>query len=290
MNIRTESLAGAPFDAAQALRAEAELVDLVEADACVDLYAGAPEALARQLGLAADTADGVTATIASKVPDAVLNRVIGLGNGRPATERDLDALIARYRDAGVAKWLIHVNPIAQPPELATWLAARGFAPPTRRSWAKVIRGAEPVAPVDTALEVRPARPDELPAAAGAVCAAFGMPDVFAEWFVAVGQRPAWRVFVALDRDRVVGAGYLFLDAARRAAWLGLGGMRAEQRRHGAHRALMSMRIQAAIDAGATAIVTETGEPVGDEPNPSLRNMQRCGFRTVVSRLNFAAPG
>jgi len=35
---------------------------------------------------------------------------------------------------------------------------------------------------------------------------------------------------------------------------------------------------------------DRGESVGAEPNPSLRNMQRCGFRTVVSRLNWAAPG
>jgi hypothetical protein len=52
---------------------------------------------------------------------------------------------------------------------------------------------------------------------------------------------------------------------------------------------MARRISDAIAAGCRHIVTETGEPVGDEPNPSLSNMMRCGFRKVASRLNFQAP-
>jgi hypothetical protein len=35
------------------------------------------------------------------------------------------------------------------------------------------------------------------------------------------------------------------------------------------------------------VITETGEPIGDEPNPSLRNMAWCGFVRVASRLNYA---
>ena len=52
---------------------------------------------------------------------------------------------------------------------------------------------------------------------------------------------------------------------------------------------MAWRIREAIALGCSDIVTETGEPAGDEPNPSLRNMEACGFRRLVSRLNFAAP-
>jgi hypothetical protein len=52
---------------------------------------------------------------------------------------------------------------------------------------------------------------------------------------------------------------------------------------------MTLRIGLAIDAGCTEIVTETGEPVGDEPSPSLRNMRACGFSQAYSRLNYSAP-
>ncbi|MGE5128347.1 MAG: hypothetical protein ACM3IK_01850, partial [Sphingomonadaceae bacterium] len=57
----------------------------------------------------------------------------------------------------------------------------------------------------------------------------------------------------------------------------------------AHRALMTLRIREAIAAGAQRIFTETGEAVGDEANPSLANMQWCGFRRVCSRSNYASP-
>ena len=61
------------------------------------------------------------------------------------------------------------------------------------------------------------------------------------------------------------------------------------RRRGGQGALMARRIADALAAGCRHITTETGEPVGDEPNPSLDNMFRCGFVTVASRLNFEAP-
>ncbi len=44
-----------------------------------------------------------------------------------------------------------------------------------------------------------------------------------------------------------------------------------------------------LGAGASRIFTETGEQVGDEHNPSLANMQWCGFTRVCSRLNYASP-
>jgi len=58
-----------------------------------------------------------------------------------------------------------------------------------------------------------------------------------------------------------------------------------------NRAHMTPRIEQAIAAGCAEIVTETGEPIGDEPNPSLHNMHACGFSAAYSRLNYdyAAP-
>jgi hypothetical protein len=52
---------------------------------------------------------------------------------------------------------------------------------------------------------------------------------------------------------------------------------------------MLARIGLAIEEGARHLVTETGEQIGDEPNPSLRNMLACGFAKICSRENFAAP-
>jgi hypothetical protein len=47
---------------------------------------------------------------------------------------------------------------------------------------------------------------------------------------------------------------------------------------------------AAIEACCTTNATGTGEPVGEEPNPALANMLRCGFERVGLRLNYEAAG
>jgi hypothetical protein len=264
---------------------EQRAADAIEAAAMRDMYAAAPRALAAQLALEARERAGATLLVARGIPDAFFNRVIGLGAARPAREDDLDALIAAYR--GTNSWWVHLAPGAEPAALASWLERRGFALAKRRSWAKMLRGPLPAPEVATALEVRAAQAHEHAALAQSICAAYGMPAALAPWFAALAARPAWRASVALEAGRVVGGGLLYI--AGRDAWLGAGGVRAESRGKHAHRALMALRLREAIDAGCTRICTETGEPVGEEPNPSLTNMLWCGFRRVGSRLNYAAP-
>jgi GNAT superfamily N-acetyltransferase len=88
----------------------------------------------------------------------------------------------------------------------------------------------------------------------------------------------------MERDTVVGGGALFLDG--HDAWLGMGAMLPDYRRRGGQRALMAQRIRDAIAAGATRIFSETGEPEEKGANPSLNNMERCGFEKVVTRTSF----
>ena len=266
---------------------EMRITEAVEAAAYRDLYAAAPGELAASLGIRSAEVAGATLLVASGIPDPFFNRVIGLGVHRAATEADVEAVIAAYRDAGCRNWWLHLTPTAQPTALSTWLEARGFAPPPRRSWAKMLRGTEPPPRFETRLEVREAKPAETHGVAEAICGAYGMPPSFVAWFEALARCSRWRAYAALDSGNVAGAGFLYLAGGD--AWLGAGGVRAEYRGRNVHRALMAMRIEHAIAAGCTRIVTETGEPIGDEPNPSFANMQRCGFRKVYSRLNYAAP-
>lgn len=271
----------------ETITAEARAADAIEAAAYRDMYAAAPPGLAAKLGLAVEEIGGATLLMARAIPDAFFNRVIGLGVARPASEAALDNLLAAYRAAGAKHWWVHLTPGAEPAALPSWLERRGFVLAKRSAWAKVLRGTEAPPEVGTPLEVRAARQGEEGALAESIAAAFGMPAAFAPWFAALALRRGWRAYVALEADRVVGGGLLYLDGGD--AWLGAGAVRAEQRGRHAHRALMALRVREAIAAGCTRIFTETGEPVGDEPNPSLANMQWCGFRRVCSRLNYAAP-
>lgn len=265
---------------------EARFVDAIEAAAFEDFFAAAPEPLTRALGLQVAKIAGATLLHAPGIPQAMFNRAIGLGVHSPLTEAALDDAIAEFRAAGFASYWIHHNPEAAPATLPDWLEARGFTLPARRSWAKMCRGAEPVVEIEVDFEVRKAKPGEAPALAQVLCTAFAMPAAFEPWLAELATRKRWRAYVVLDGARVVGAGYLYLDGTD--AWLGIGGVLPEARGRNAHRALMALRIRDAALAGCTRIATETGEPVGGEPNPSLANMRYCGFRQVCSRLNYAA--
>jgi L-amino acid N-acyltransferase YncA len=71
-------------------------------------------------------------------------------------------------------------------------------------------------------------------------------------------------------------------------WIGVGAALAECRGRGAQTALLATRIRTAAELGCHVISTETGEPVADEPNPSLTNIRRAGFVQVCSRLNYTS--
>ena len=270
-----------------AARRAAVLADEAEALAFADLYAAAPQPLQASLGLQVERFAGATALLAPGLPSPMFNRVIGLGLESEAGDAEIEALIERYRRAGSANWWLHWNPFSAPEDMPARLGRLGFTLPARRSWAKVLRGTEPAPQITADLKITAATDHQADEAMREVVTAFEMPPFMAGWLRSLHGRPGWRVYAVTDGEQTVGGGCLFTSGD--IAWLGMGSVRASHRRRGGQRALMSRRITDAIEGGARYIVTETGEPVGDEPNPSLGNMLRCGFVTVASRLNFAAP-
>lgn len=266
------------------LPGDARLLDEIEARAYGEIVAAAPEETARALGLRASRAGGAFVLRAATLPSPLFNRAIGLGVNAPATEADLDAVLEELRGT---TYYVHLSPTALPAELEEWMRRRGLVPAPRPAWAKVLRGREPAPEVDTALAVRELDVRQAAAFGAVATASFGMPLPLAPWFAAIVGRPGWRVFGAHQGDEMVAAGAVYIDGPR--AWLGIGGTLPAHRRKHAQRALMARRIAAAIEEGCTVLATETGEPVGDQKNPSLDNMFACGFRRVVSRLNFHAP-
>jgi len=269
------------------MRDEVIRADEIEVRAFVDLYRAAPHELAQRLRPTTETAEGVTTYLVPGMPSPLFNRVVGLGLERPATEADLDAAIERFASAGIATWWLHWSPAATPADFPRTLSARGFVQPPRRAWAKMLRGPQPAPQASSDLVIVPTDAGRNEKTIASIVAAFGMPAFMTEWLGRLHGRPGWRLYTALDGEEVVGGATLFV--AGDSAWLGMGAILAGHRRRGGQLALMARRIADAIDAGCRYIVTETGEPIGDEPNPSLANMYRAGFERVASRLNFEAP-
>ncbi len=259
-------------------------LDAIEAEAYRAMYAVAPDA---SLGIATHEVAGATLLVCKGLPAPIFNRVIGLGNTTPATNRDLDQIINVYRTAGLKNWWICIAPDAQPDSIEEMLSMRGFTPAPRKTWAKVMRDNSPIVKPKTQHEIRAIRPGEEQALGETLCAAFGMPQTAAPWFARVAATKGWKAVAALEGGKMIGGGLLYLRGEN--AWLGAGGVRPEARGQHAHRGLMIERIRMASASGCNCIATETGEPIGDEASPSLDNMYACGFSRICGRLNYAAP-
>jgi GNAT superfamily N-acetyltransferase len=259
------------------------LTQEAEAAAGADMYRAAPA----QMGLQVRTVAGATLLIAPRIPVTYFNRAIGLGDFETAKEADLDAILDTFRAHAVREYWIHLSPASQPPNLRKWLETRGFAVAQRRSWAKFIRGIEPPPHRPSAIEVRPATPADAQVVARITCAAYGMPDALMPWFSTLVGRPRWHFLLAWLGGQPIACGALYVHD--RTGWLGVGATLSEARNRGAQSALLAARITLARSLGCETLVTETGEPVDGEKNPSLDNIRRAGFEQVCSRLNFAAP-
>ncbi|MFO1349344.1 MAG: hypothetical protein U1F68_01130 [Gammaproteobacteria bacterium] len=263
----------------------ATLADDMEALAYADLYAAAPPFVKASLGLEVLTLAGATLLLAPRLPVPMFNRVIGVGLRRPADLDTIDAIAEIYRRQGSASWWLHWNPYAAPSDLAEQLPKLGFTQPARRSWAKMARGRQAPPAIPTDLEIVPVVTERAEQVTLAITQAFAMPPIMAAWLQQLHGRPRWHLYEIAEQGRSVGGGCLFVSGE--CAWLGMGGVLESHRRRGGQGALMARRITDAIALGAQQIVTETGEAIGAEPNPSLANMRRCGFSLAASRLNFA---
>lgn len=268
-------------------REAAWIADDVEARAFSDVYAAAPDESKARLGLGVQGIADATLFLASRIPSAMFNRVIGLGMRQAASLETVRAIAGAYRRARVQSWWVHWNPFARPADLPSHLLAAGYTEPRRRAWAKMLRDTTPPPAIATDLDVGPIKDGQQASVVEAIVESNEMPGFMVDWLVRLCNRPRWTLYAVAEGGRIAGGAALFLDG--QDAWLGLGGVLPAYRRRGGQGRLMTLRIEDAIARGARHIVTETGEAIADEPNPSLGNMVRCGFTRVASRLNFASP-
>lgn len=248
--------------------------------ACRDFYRAAPASL----GFRVEPLAGSTLFLAPRVPVSYFNRALGFLDGIPLTETDFDRLIGIFSAAGVSDFWIQLTPNAAPPALPGWLAARGFSLAPRASWAKFVRQTSDPPPWRTHLEVRPALADDAAAIARVIGDAYELPAELRPWIASLVGRPDWLFFVACAEGAAVATAAVHVQ--KDTAWLGFAATDARYRRLGAHGALLALRIEAAAKHGCQTVVTETGEPKHDEPNPSLANIRSAGFVQVCSRLNY----
>jgi GNAT superfamily N-acetyltransferase len=267
------------------VRSELAQLELTEAAACGDLLRAVSPDLAARLGAAVHEIGGATCTVVEQLASSrMLNRVVGLGVERAASEADVDRIVETFQGHGV-DYQVALAPHAHPPQLEGWLRARGLRP--GYAWAKFARGVEAVPHRATELRVEPAGPEHGPVFGRVVAAGFGMPDATADLLAALPARSGWWCYLAYAGDEPAAAGGLYAHDG--AGWLGVAATLPAHRGRGAQGALLAARIRRAVELGCRLLTTETGVPVDGRPGPSYRNLLRHGFQLRYDRPNLV-PG
>jgi hypothetical protein len=256
-----------------------------ERDAGADFWAAAPEVVRARFGLEHRRLGDAALLLAPGLDGSLMfNRLLGWGSGPRSREADIDDGIAAFGGAGVRTWAVQIAPGLA--DLAALAATRGLVPHPR-AWVRFARGPEAPAAVATTLVVRPVEAREAAAFGATLVRGFGMPEALAPWAAALVGRDGWRCFLAWDGPAPVGTGALRLGDG--LGWLGFGATLREARGRGGQGAMLAARIAAGLAAGCRGFVTETGRPLPGEDAPSLRNIERAGFRQVYERPNLWRP-
>lgn len=261
---------------------ELEAVERAEIET---LHAAATDAVRNELGLACETIGTALVSIAAKVPPSgiVVNRAIGLGVGKSERPETIEAIIDRYRVAGVGRYFVHVHPESRPADIRRWLLDRRLE--KARGWMKFTRGREAPPSVKSSVTVRRARLGDMAAFGRIAAAAFDLGDKAAEWIACLDRAGDWRMYVSVVDDEVVGTGGLFVRDS--IGWLDFGSTTPQQRGKGSQSALLRQRVLDALDLGCRLIGTATGEAIEGDPQHSYRNITKMGFREAYLRENYA---
>jgi hypothetical protein len=268
----------------RAERDRIERVERAEAVAMGALVAAARTAgVADRYGIEAFEIEGAFALRTKALPVWMFNRAFALDG---ISDEGLGALLELYA-AHRLPCALQIAPGPDAGRIEAWV--RGHRAHTHkatpgRAWAKMWRGAEPIEAEVGAEGVRVEETGDAERFARVACAAFEMPPSVAPLLGSIVGARGWRAFLALHGDEPVGCGALHVDdAGAGAGWLGLGGTLPAARQRRVHRALMAHRIARALALGCAELFTETGVPVGDEPNPSHDNMLHVGFTRAYVR-------
>ncbi len=261
-------------------------VEQLEAQAWAQLNGLAPPDWRERFGIAVHRVGSATCIVAAHSKFVAVNRVIGLGCPQPASEDELDEVLALYRAAGVGKCLIHLSPLAVPTEVQRWIAARGgstVAPTVklvRRLAGDETRSGAP-------LDIRAVHPDETQPFVDIVAPRLGVPEGL-EWGISstIG-RPGWRYYFVLDNATPIAAGASLVRGDH--VWLGLAATRESHRNRGAQSLLLAKRLEDAARAGCRWASADTSAPTAEKPNQSLDNMLRLGFEVLYDRVNIVVP-
>ncbi len=259
-----------------------DVSERIEAAGLEALHAAASDELRARLGLRLERIEGTLVSMAANDPSILLNRAVGLGLTRPATREGIERICATYSEHGVERFYLGVHPAARPDGVEQWLDDAGLE--TGRRWMKFERGPDQAPTAESSLEVREIGEEHVDAFGRIAASGFGLTPAAAPLFRGLIDRSGFHLYMTFDGDTPAGTGLVYIDGE--CAWFDWAATDPASRRRGSQRSVLARRIEDALDAGCTRLLTCTGEAVPGDPQHSYHNIEWAGFEPKFLRENW----
>nr|QEO73877.1 hypothetical protein [uncultured bacterium] len=225
----------------------------------------ASEASRERVGLVTSRIGGVSVVSVREDPTNFWSKAVGFTE--PVTAGLVDEIGEFYRSAGCARAEWQILPELLPPDWAEICARHNLTP-----GGELARLASETLLTTATTDLRIGRITDAELWVATAFAAFGMSDGFTPVLLDFATDPANIAIGAWDGDKLAGVGSLYIRDE--VAFFSSGATLPEYRNRGVQSALIAARAKTA--EGCRLFVTDTAA----EPNPSLRNTLRAGFRCV----------
>jgi hypothetical protein len=265
-------------------------IEAGEVNAWVDMYAAAPANFARQFQLDIIRRHDIVLTRCKTIPFIHFNAVKNLGMASPASEAQLDELIAIYHDAGVPQFWIYHTPHAQPTALPKWLEARGLHP--RSGWERIYRTdaalTSPVIAPDDRYRVEKVTLETGPEWANFIDTTYGLPTT--PWLLALVERQGWHHYLLRHNEQngqIVSVRSLHVDDDG-MGWLGIDapvpGMMGPT--YDLDLRICQQIVQDGPALGVKCFVADIEAPDPEMNTPAYRNFESLGFKRPYYRSHY----
>lgn len=266
----------------------ARAIELIEAQSAYSQHQCAPPAESRRLGLRAERIGSMSLILTRKSTNLLYNKLSGLGQAAPATQRQLDRAIELARAERVAALGVPMGSAARPTRVRNWLAKRGFE--LGRPGGKLWRDGSPLLrdAGSPGVSVRRVEASEASVWVDVIAQVWRTFGFRRPWFEARVVEPGWRHYLAWIDDQPVGAGAMFVGrvGATPVGHLTDGATLRVWRRKGVQSAIIRKRVADGLALGCAAFTAETAPPLPRAPLVSFRNLCRQGFALAYLRESW----
>ncbi|MEI7556169.1 GNAT family N-acetyltransferase [Candidatus Chlorohelix sp.] len=243
------------------------------------------------LGLNIIVSNGLFQFACTEAPNvSFLNRVLGLGLGKPASSDAIERVVKRAYALKVSCTVYTIENYSKPSELPILLKERGFTLKARSSVLAYIPGnmASLVEDHSVEAQIRLVTSEQREEFAQVVCEGFELRGGFRRAWEAISMasvgHPQQICFMAYIHDQPAGGATLFLSKDGKYAGLYSASTLPDFRQHGVQSALLRAMLEEALRRGRKIITAQT--PYGGSAE---RNLHRLGLETAYVRESYFLP-